>query len=205
MLLTLAEQAGLFGSGEFTTTQLARQLNVSQQTISNILRRLEKEKLITRQATYSGTIISISEQGRELLKSYQERLLRISKGLNQIKGRVFTGIGEGIFYTEQKGYKIQFMRKLNIRPYPGTLNIRVEPVEKKKFLQNKKPIVIDGFVTKKRTFGKINSYLVKIKEMKAAIIMPERSHYHDDTIEIISNVDLRKRVNLKDGDEMVIE
>jgi riboflavin kinase len=61
------------------------------------------------------------------------------------------------------------------------------------------------FKTKKRTFGFIRGYPVKLNRVDAAIVVPERTIYRKDTIEIISTRDLRKTLKLEDGDEVVVE
>jgi riboflavin kinase len=38
----------------------------------------------------------------------------------------------------------------------------------------------------------------------ASIIIPDRTHYNNDTIEIISDFYLRDKLNLKDGDKVKI-
>jgi riboflavin kinase, archaea type len=204
LLLEIAQKAGLYESSDFKTGIIAKKLNVSQQTISNGLKELENKGLIKREPFYLGITVSISEQGRFFLQSYRERIGLLFQKLNSLEGVVFSGLGEGSFYINQKEYKNQFKEKLGITPFPGTLNIKVDPLSAKRFLLEKKTIIIEGFKSKNRTFGALRAYPVKINNIFCAIIMPERTHYSSDTIELISEIQLRKKLKLKDGDKIKI-
>jgi len=203
LLITVAEHTGIYGEQEITTVNLSKHFAVSQQTISNELRRLEQQGLIKRKPRNTGIRVSFTNIGRNRLLQYKKRLIDLTKGAESLSGTVFTGVGEGKFYTEVKKYKQQFIKKLRINPHPGTLNLKVDQVEKQRFLSGKKPVMIDGFSTKKRAFGGIKSYIVRIKGVRCAITMPERT-IHRNTIEIISNHNLRKNLKLKDDDRVTV-
>jgi riboflavin kinase len=44
-----------------------------------------------------------------------------------------------------------------------------------------------------------------IRKIPCGIVVPGRSHYPDALVEVIAPVGLRRELNLKDGDEVVIE
>jgi len=203
ILLEVSKQA-LFSRHIFTTSQIADRLKVSQQSASNALRRLEDEGLINRDATNSGIYVMVTEHGRKFLNKYKKHLDHLLSPKNVVAGRVFSGVGEGSFYTELPGYKRQFIKKLSIKPFPGTLNLKLSIGEKTRFLFNKEPIVIKGFSRKDRSFGWIRCYPVMIGEIKAAITVPERT-IHKSTLELISAINLRKKFKLSDNDEVKIE
>jgi len=102
-------------------------------------------------------------------------------------------------------YADQFKKCLNFAPYPGTLNVEIKPIERNKlrFLKNYGGIPINEFETKNRTFGSVLCFHAKIKGIKGAVVLPIRSHY-SNILEVISPQHLRKRLNLKDGDEVEI-
>jgi len=83
LLLEIAETSGIYSESEFKTGVLAKKLKVSQQTISNELRRLETEGLITRKPFYLGINVSISEKGRKFLEKYRTDLKKHSKTLQK--------------------------------------------------------------------------------------------------------------------------
>ena len=121
------------------------------------------------------------------------------------KGKVISGMGEGRYYTEQSGYVEQFKEKLSFIPYPGTLNVEIEYVERNKLrlLKNSKAIIIEEFKTKNRSFGGVRCFKAKINGSEGAIVLPLRSHY-SNILEFISADYLRQRLNLKDGDSVKI-
>ncbi len=43
----------------------------------------------------------------------------------KIEGIVVSGQGKGAYFMSQPVYKIQFQKKLNFTPFPGTLNIKI--------------------------------------------------------------------------------
>ena len=68
-------------------------------------------------------------------------------------------------------------------------------------LKNHKAILIEEFKTKNRTFGAVKCYKSSINGLDSAIVLPLRSHY-SNILEVISKDFLRKKLNLKDGDNI---
>lgn len=65
---------------------------------------------------------------------------------------------------------------------------------------------IDGFNDGERTFGGGgNCYPVRVEGIDAAVVVPDRTHYPSDLIEIIAPVKLRDALKLKDGDRVVTQ
>lgn len=121
--------------------------------------------------------------------------------IRSIKGKVMTGLGEGQYYISREGYMRQFNQKLGFDPYPGTLNLKLaEP-----FADNDDDAVkIEGFRDENRTFGACKCYPLRIKDIKGAIVRPERSSYPSNLVEIIAPVNLRKTLNISVGDEVLV-
>ena len=65
-------------------------------------------------------------------------------------------------------------------------------------------IPIRGFTQGSRTFGAVKAFKAIIGDLRCAVIMPQRSH-HTDTLEIISEHELRKLLDLKDGDVVELQ
>ena len=128
---------------------------------------------------------------------YDRRIINVY--MNELKGKIVTGLGEGQYYISREGYRKQFNLKLGFDPSPGTLNLKLaEP-----FPQAEADFIkIEGFVDENGTFGGCKCYRVMIGDIKGAIVRPERSSYPPNLIEVIAPVHLRKTLNLKDGDEL---
>ena len=205
LLLAIAEAGGMFETVLMSTTSMAEMLGISQQAVSNKLRKAESLGLIDRRAQASGTMLGLNEEGRNFLLSYKVRIEKAAKALPRLAGKVATGIGEGKFYTQIKGYRHQFIGKLGIDPYPGTLNIEVNQAERLSFLFSRNPVKIDSFSSHGRTFGEISAYPVRINKLKTALIIPERTRHDKDIVEVISGAYLREKLCLKDKDKVILE
>ncbi len=187
---------------EISSHELAKQLEISQQTASRYLLDLDNVQMVTRELGIKKQLIQITSLGTEILKEERSQYNQIFDLSNKVvfKGKVVSGMGEGKYYTEQRGYVDQFKNKLGFVPYPGTLNVEIEYVERNKLrlLKNYGGIVIDEFKTKNRTFGSVLCLNATINNCKGAIVLPKRSHY-SNILEFISPHYLREKLHLKDG------
>ena len=192
---------------EISSDELAKQLETSQQTASRYLLELDNVQMISRELGIKKQLIQITNLGAEVLKEEYSQYRQIFELTNQVvfKGKIVSGMGEGKYYTEQKGYIEQFKEKLGFVPYPGTLNVGIEYVERNKLrlLKNYGGIIIDEFKTKNRTFGKVLCFKAKINNSEGVIVLPMRSHY-SNILEFISPHFLREKLHLKDDDVVKI-
>jgi len=124
----------------------------------------------------------------------------------KLAGRVISGVGEGSYYMSQRGYREQFDRELGFDPYPGTLDIKLDgaSLELKAVLIQLPGKQVESFKTNERTFGLVKFFPAKLKDKKAALILPLRSHYAD-VVELIAPKKLRESLKLKDGDVVQVE
>lgn len=186
-----------------TTGGCAKEMDLSQQSVSRKILILEKYKHITRSMGIKSQKIKITEEGLILLKKEMIDYMKIFEITNNIEleGKVVSGLGEGYYYMKEKNYRDQIIQKLNIDPFLGTLNVKINSdyLSKLELIRAAQGIVIEGFKTQDRTFGEVIAYQAKIGEINAALIIPGRTHY-TDTIEIIAALKLRDFFKLKDGD-----
>jgi len=194
----------------FTTTELAKLLGTSQQTASRHLIELEKLGLIHRVRLGRRESIKITEIGIKHLDRMfitLKRAFEMKKTETIFEGAVFSGMGEGAYYVNQEAYKRQFVSKLGFEPYPGTLNLRVrkDDQEEVRFLEASPFILIEGFTDGGRSFGPAKCFLSKIADkVEGALILPVRTHYSGDVVELISPKFLREQLHLKDGDTVKV-
>ena len=122
----------------------------------------------------------------------------------QVKGKVFSGSGEGAKFVSLPWVKRQITEKLNFTPYNGTLNIRLdkESATLKKRVMNKanaiKIVPQEGFC-----HGKLFK-AVFMNKLECAVVIPEVEGYPEDMIEIVAPVNLREKFQLKDGDTVKV-
>jgi riboflavin kinase len=205
-LCKLAELGAYSGELSITTADLARSLNVSQQTASRHLIELQTLGLIRRARGTRREAIRVTAKGSEELNKMHLRLKAIFELEPRevvLEGTLFSGIGEGAWYVSQSGYRRQFSEKLGFDPFPGTLNLRLrrEYDDERRLLETLPHIQIDGFSDGDRTFGPVTCYRAKINDMEdGALISAVRTHYARDVIELIAPSNLRARLGLKDGD-----
>jgi len=199
-----------------STNKLKNFIGLSQQSISLILKELEREGLIEREVGRREEKIKITKEGFEFIIenigffSTQELINKIKARTMKIVGEVFTGKGEGAYYLSQKQYIRQMEEKLKFFPYPGTLNLKLssyEDISKIEILYSKEGIKLNGFMSFERAFGDVFCYLAKIENyesIKCVIVRSERTSYDISVVEIISDVFLRKTLNIEDGDKVTI-
>ncbi|MCD1294804.1 riboflavin kinase [Methanocella sp. CWC-04] len=202
-LKKLALMGAIHDHVDLSSSTFAYTLGTSAQTAARRLALLENDGFITRIVTNEGQKVHITDKGLIVLKSefMDYKKLFECDHVNSIKGKVTTGLGEGQYYISLDGYRQQFINKLGFDPYPGTLNIKLN----KPFLHGDSSVIkIDGFKDSNRTYGGGRCYLVKINDIRAAIMRPDRSSYPETLIEIIAPVNLRKTLGLKDGDEVEV-
>lgn len=193
---------------QISSNEFASYIDSSPQTAARRLKSLEDEKLISRQILHNGQLISLTKNGLESLQKELNDYREIFSGNGAVKilsGKVITGLGEGQYYISLEGYRTQFREKLGFDPYPGTLNVKLDPLSielRKRISAN---VTISGFTDQNRTFGSGTCFNVKISDIKGAVITPERTHYPEDIIEVIAPVNLRQYLNVRDGSTVAVE
>ncbi len=208
-LKALAMKGAMNSYLPLTTTELGELLEVSQQTASNRILKLLDDDLVVRKMGTRSQKLKLTKKGMDTLKKEYADLHTLFSSQNTVKlvGKVAAGLGEGEYYIKQDGYQRQFKTKLGFVPFQGTLNLKVkaEEAEKISLAPEKSFINIDGFKTKGRSFGTVKCLSASISDLDCAIVIPKRSHY-SDVIEVLAEFQLRKTLNLKDGDvvELVV-
>jgi len=192
---------------EISSQELAEQLETSQQTASRYLLELDNLQMISRELGIKKQLIKITELGTDALEEEFSLYKQIFELSTQVifQGKVVSGMGEGKYYTEQNGYVNQFKEKLGFVPYPGTLNVEIEYIERNKLrlLKNCGGILIEEFKTANRTFGSVLCLKANINSAEGVLVLPKRSHY-STVLEFISPHFLRQKLQIKDGDELKI-
>lgn len=203
VLKQVALQGGIHEFVLLSTKKLGTILKISQQSASNRILALSKLGMVTRDVAGRAQRVKLTDKGMNVLrKEYADyrRIFELEDFL-KIKGAVKSGLGEGQYYMQQKGYFNQFIEKMDFKPFLGTLNLELGSSElpKLEILKNASATIIEGFKDGERTFGGVKAYRAIIKNLDCAVIIPDRSH-HIDVLEVISPHYLRKKLKLKDGD-----
>ena len=200
-------------TSKISTEYLAEKMEISQQTASRYLVELESRGWIQKTTTPEGSLIRIQEAGIMELRKLHSMLHLILEAAYPpsvtVEGTVFTGLGEGAYYISKEYYRKQFVEKLGFDPYPGTLNLKLTTdydLKTRAELEAYPAIEIQGFKNENRTFGTVKCYPARIgNKVKGALILALRSHYDRSVLEIVAPVNIRKQLNLKDGQKVKVE
>jgi riboflavin kinase len=192
-----------------STTELSRVIGGSQQSASRHLQLLEEGGLITRRIDSEGGIVEITEKGVEELKGVLVDLKAFIEGEEAeafiFEGEVVSGLYEGAYYIGKGGYRDQIREKLGFDPYPGTLNVKIgqEDYERRRRLEGRPALLIEGFRNGERAFGACRCYPLLVNdEVEGALIVADRTTHDAGVMEIVSPVYLRRHFGLSDGDRV---
>ena len=206
-LLKLLELGAKDRPVSITTSELANMLGKSQQMASKHLEEMENEGLVEKMRSGGKTYVKLTRKGVSSGAVLYSSLAQVyGKGEEEleVKGVVFSGLGEGAYYISLRGYKRQFVSKLGFEPFPGTMNLRLHSALDRKVRRDlgiAKGIHIEGFQDGKRTFGGAECFRALInKKVDGAVLVIERTTHDDSVLEIISPRNLRDYLKVKDGD-----
>lgn len=115
-------------------------------------------------------------------------------------GKVITGLGKAGYFLCREGYSRQFLDRLGFVPFPGTLNVLLE----EPFPASATCIPVLGFSEGGESFAGCRCYRIRINGLDAVAIRPEKSSHPEELVEIIAPVNLRRALNLKDGDTVEV-
>jgi riboflavin kinase len=190
-----------------SSSQLAEVLGLSQQAASKRLVDLERSGLVERAHAGRGLSVKLTDSGLQAVMSlYTDLKDVIERGERDVvfRGEVFTGLGEGGYYISLPGYAKQFRETLGFAPFPGTLNLRLsDPVmaEQRRRLRQLPGLEVRGFEDGKRSYGPVKCFRARVAgRYPGAVLAIERTHHDSTVLEVISPMNLRKILGLKDGD-----
>ncbi len=191
-----------------TSREVGERIGTSQQAADRYLVSLEKRGLITRSLAQRRQRLLLTPTAMTLLRAEYHAYRRIFEGPAKLSfaGVVASGLGEGRYYLSQPGYVLQFNERLRYSPYPGTLNVRLGPDERRKIelLEGWQGLRIDGFQASGRTFGGATCFPARLNGHACHLIHPDRTHYKD-VVEFVAPECLREALPVKDGDTVQID
>jgi riboflavin kinase, archaea type len=123
----------------------------------------------------------------------------------EISGVIESGAGKGAYFTQVDWVVEQCENKLQMTPFPGTLNIRIND-ETVQVLGEFLRVADVELVPNDPSFCAARVKKVAVNGVPAAVVLPsEDVRIHDNrTIELIASCNLKKRLGLDDGDTVTI-
>ena len=167
--------------------------------------------MIERRRNGTRLAVKITKKGQDIVQLYFAELraaLEEKPREITIHGRLFQGLGEGAYYIDLPGYKRQFVKLLGFDPFPGTLNLKLTSpldIEQKRRLRLGEGLTVKGFENGTRTYGGARCYKATISgNYPAAVLLIDRTHYDDGVLELISPLNLRRDLGLKNDDNVEV-
>lgn len=118
-----------------------------------------------------------------------------------LHGKVFSSTKKGQTYVSLPWVKKQIKEKLGFNPFVGTLNLRLQNQPSINELHEADGIMItpeNGYCTAKCFKALVN------KKVEGAVILPDVPDYPNEVLEVLAPVNLRKTLNLNDGDSVEV-
>jgi len=171
--------------------------------------------LIHKTRKSSGLELKITPEGIKIIYGMLEelKLLLGIKIVIELSGFVSSGLGEGSYYISK--YMDAFEEKIGVKPFPGTLNLKLKEMSEIERLEilirTVPPLTIPGFEEMGRKFGAVdfwNGHLILSNEecidqkINASLIRPRRTHHPSQLVEIVAPINLRESFGLEDGDQV---
>lgn len=218
LLLNLAKLGALDNPLQMTTTEIAKSLGSTQQTISRRLKKLRETGHIDPAIWGTNKEIMLTTLGRSILKDVFIDLKTVFRPQSQpkiYKGYVQRGMGEGKYYVSLPTYFENFSRLLGSKPYLGTLNVTINSEQVEEYyaeLDTHPYHIIEGFETEDRTFGPVKCYDILVckindhqKCVKGLILDIKRTSHTKGTVEIVSDKNLRILLDLDDDSRVAFK
>ena len=102
--------------------------------------------------------------------------------------------------------KRQFIEKLSIDPYPGTLNLEIVDPEFLQTFKELKAMRGKEITPEDPSFCSAQCYPVLIGErLKGAIVFPLVDGYPKNKMELIASENIKEALSLKAGDDLEVE
>jgi CTP-dependent riboflavin kinase len=124
----------------------------------------------------------------------------------KIRGRIVEGLRVGANFTQIPWVRKQFISKLSIDPYPGTLNLEI--VDQKDLQNFEKLKATRGveITPEDPSFcsGKCYSVLIG-KKLKGVILLPVVENYPKNKMELIASQNIKEALSVKTGDFLEVE
>jgi len=124
--------------------------------------------------------------------------------MGEIKGCLMSGMEKAQHFLSMEEYQDRIETAVGFRPFPGTLNLEVDPERARQLKQSLEEKRVDSFDKDGKSFGGLSAYPVEFNGRKAAVLEIDRSDYGDEILELIAKEELRENLGLKDGDEVVL-
>ena len=123
----------------------------------------------------------------------------------EVRGKVFSGMGKGRYYVGHPEYQKRFEESLGYRPYPGTLNVKLQDdalIASLKRLRSLEGVKVESFIKDGEAFSALNCFDGAMDGQRVTLLFIDVTYYNESVAELISPAFLREKFGLKDGDDV---
>ncbi len=119
----------------------------------------------------------------------------------EISGTVLSGAGKGAFFTQIDWVVEQCRKNLGYKPFPGTLNVRINDRDIARLSRLLVPSDFE-LIPDDPTFCSAGVKKIMLNDTPVAVVIPGKEvRIHEDRIlEVIASCSLKQKLNLRDGD-----
>ena len=112
----------------------------------------------------------------------------------------------GSSFTQIPWVKKQFIQKLNVDPYPGTLNLEIVDLKDSENFRELKSTFGVEIIPEDPSFCSAQCYPVLINGLlKGAIVFPKVKDYPEDKMELIASQNIKEVLSVKEEDVLEVE
>lgn len=122
-----------------------------------------------------------------------------------IEGKVFSGDGKAEDFLQLEPYRAFIDEMEGFEPFPGTLNVRASAEEAERVREEAAAYRMDPIEHEGRELGGLTLYSLRIEGEKACVVEPDLTRYGEDVLEVVAPDRLREKLDLEDGDTVMIE
>ena len=124
----------------------------------------------------------------------------------KIQGKIVEGIREATNFTQIPWVRKQFISKLSIDPFPGTLNLEIVDPESLQTFNVLKAMKGIEITPEDPLFCSAKCYQVLIQgQLKGAIILPMVKDYPENKMELIASQNIKATLFVDTGDTLKVE
>jgi riboflavin kinase len=122
-----------------------------------------------------------------------------------IKGKIFTDLGQGAGFTSIPWVREEFIKRVGVDPYPGTLNIKVEDEETLQLVACLRGLSGITIPPGQEGFCSAKCFKVTLEGISGAVVFPEVAEYPLEKFEMIFPVNIKETLGVQDGDILTVE
>lgn len=120
----------------------------------------------------------------------------------KITGKVKEGKGKAQKFLSMKPYKQKIKDITGFSPFPGTLNLKVEPDKIRELKDKREEKIIEGFEYQGKDYGGLKLYKVEIEGLGVTLLDIDRADHGEKIAEIIAEEKLRETLDLENGEKV---